>query len=134
MVKKEKIPARYRLKVKQRLAIVEWAMEHGIKPAGERFGLDRKTVREWRDRYRAKGLVGLVPVYPERRKSRLPEEVVALIEYARRELQYGAAGHGSGSGGSIRRTCRWRRSHAPSSAWACGTSPAAASERPAPAN
>ncbi len=85
------IPARYRLKVKQRLAIVEWVREHGIKPAGERFGLDRKTVREWRDRYRAQGLVGLVPAYPERRKSRLPEEVVALIEHARRELQYGAA-------------------------------------------
>jgi transposase len=91
MAKKAIIPARYRLKVKQRLAIVQWAMEHGIKPASERFGLDRKTVREWRDRYRAKGLVGLVPAYPERRKSRLPEEVVALIEHARRELQYGAA-------------------------------------------
>lgn len=50
MAKKEIVPARYRLKVKQRLAIVEWAMEHGIKPASERFGLDRKTVREWRDR------------------------------------------------------------------------------------
>jgi transposase InsO family protein len=91
MAKKEIIPARYRLKVKQRLAIVEWAMERGIKPAGERFGLDRKTVREWRDRYRARGILGLVPAYPERRKSRVPADVIALIEQARRELQYGAA-------------------------------------------
>jgi transposase len=64
MAKRTSIPAKYRLRVKQRLAIVEWAMEHGIKPAGERFGLDRKTVREWRDRYRAKGLLGLVPTIP----------------------------------------------------------------------
>ena len=91
MAKKGLIQPRYRLKVKQRLAIVLWAVEHGIKPAGARFGLDRKTILEWRDRYRAQGLGGLVPTYPERRQSRLPEEVVALIEHARRELQYGAA-------------------------------------------
>jgi transposase len=91
MAKKGLIEARYRLKVKQRLAIVLWAMEHGIKPAGARFGLNRKTIREWRDRYRARGLTGLVPTYPERRQSRLPAEVVALIDHARRELQYGAA-------------------------------------------
>ena len=64
MAKKEIIPARYRLKVKQRLAIVEWAMELGIKPASERFGLDRKTVRKWRDRYRVKG--------PHWTRSRIP--------------------------------------------------------------
>ena len=91
MAKKEVVPPRYSLKVQERLKIVEWAMERGIKPAGERFGLDRKTVREWRDRYRAQGIVGLIPMYPERRKSRLPSEVLALIEHARRELQYGAA-------------------------------------------
>ena len=61
MAKKGLIAPRYRLKMKQRLAIVSWAMEHGIKPAGAPFGLDRKTIREWRDRYRAQGLVGLVP-------------------------------------------------------------------------
>ena len=66
-------------------------MQHGIKPAGERFGLDRKTVREWRDRYCAQGIVGLIPLYPERRQPRLAPEVLALIEHARRELQYGAA-------------------------------------------
>ena len=91
MAKKDVVPARYRLKVKQRLKIVEWAMQHGIKPAGERFGLDRKTVREWRDRYCAQGIVGLIPLYPERRQPRLAPEVLALIEHARRELQYGAA-------------------------------------------
>ncbi len=92
--KKESIPARY-LKVKQRVAIVEWAMEHGIKPASERFGLDRKTIREWRDRYRAKGLVALVLGVPEAEArsaaSRGCPKVVALIEQTRRELQYGVA-------------------------------------------
>jgi transposase len=83
MARKASIPARYRLEVKQWLAIVAWAMEHGIKPASERFGSDRKTVREWRDRYSAKGMVGLVPLYPERRKCRLPEEVIAELEQAR---------------------------------------------------
>jgi hypothetical protein len=29
--------------------------------------MNRKTIREWRTRYRAKGIQGLIPVYPDRR-------------------------------------------------------------------
>ena len=81
------IPARYRLRVKQRLAIVEYALEYGIKPASRRFGLERKTIRRWRDRWRAEGFAGLVPRYPTQRPSRLSRELVALIEHARSELE-----------------------------------------------
>lgn len=46
------IPVRYRLRVKQRLAVVAYAEEYGVKPASRRFGLNRKTIRQWRDRWR----------------------------------------------------------------------------------
>jgi hypothetical protein len=32
------IPTRYRLLVKQRLAVVEYVRQHGIKPASRQFG------------------------------------------------------------------------------------------------
>jgi transposase len=89
-MKKIVIPARYRLRVKQRLAIVQYAVAHGIKPASRRFGLERKTIRRWRDRWRLEGLGGLVPRYPVQRPSRLAPELVQLIEHARRTLEYGA--------------------------------------------
>ncbi len=52
------IPTRYRLRLKQRLAVVTCAEEYGVKPAGRRFGLNRKTVREWRDHWRLDGEQG----------------------------------------------------------------------------
>jgi transposase len=88
-MKASAIPARYRLRVKQRLAIVEYAVKHGIKPASRRFGLERKTIRRWRDRWCAGGVAGLVPKYPKERASRLLEDLVQLISHARKELQYG---------------------------------------------
>jgi transposase len=51
-----------------------------------RFGLDRKTVRQWRDRAREAGAPGLVPRYPKRRPRRIPVDVVELIAHARREF------------------------------------------------
>src|SRR5258705_1712237 len=39
------IPAQYRLRVKQRLVIVGFAREHGIKPASRHVGFARRTVR-----------------------------------------------------------------------------------------
>lgn len=39
------IPPQYRLRVKQPLAVVAYAREHGLNGASRRFGLDRKTVR-----------------------------------------------------------------------------------------
>src|SRR6267143_6707538 len=88
--RKDRVAPRYRLRVKQRMAIVAYAIEHGVLPASRRFGLDRKTIREWRDRWRPHGVLGLVPRYPERRPSRVPEDVLRLLEHARRELGYGA--------------------------------------------
>ncbi|MFZ1557885.1 MAG: helix-turn-helix domain-containing protein, partial [Nitrospira sp.] len=85
-----KIPRRYHHTVKSRLAIVHYATDFGIKGAARRFGLDRKTVRAWRRRLQAAGLVGLVPRYPPIRARRIAESTVALIEHARRDLMYGA--------------------------------------------
>ena len=38
------ISRRYRWKVQGRMAVLEYAAAHGIRPAAARFGLDRKTV------------------------------------------------------------------------------------------
>jgi DNA-binding transcriptional regulator LsrR (DeoR family) len=62
------ISRQYRWKVQARLAVLEYVTGHGLKAAAERFGLDRKTVREWRNRAKADGVVGLVPRYPARRR------------------------------------------------------------------
>jgi hypothetical protein len=62
-----------------------------VKPASRRFGLDRKPIRAWRDRWLAQGITGLIPRYPTQRKQLVPDDLVRLIEHARRELRYGAA-------------------------------------------
>lgn len=85
-----KIAKRYHHIIKSRFAIVNYAIEHGIKGAARRFGLDRKTIRAWRRRWQAAGLVGLVPRYPPIRARRIAESTVTLIEHARRDLEYGA--------------------------------------------
>jgi transposase InsO family protein len=85
------IPVRYRLRVKQRLAVVSYAEEYGVKPASRRFGLNRKTIRVWRDRWRRDGDAGLLPRYPpRRRRRRLDERVIGLIKQARVEHRFGA--------------------------------------------
>jgi len=84
------IPTRYRLRVKQRLAVVEYAKEFGIKPASRRFGLTRVTVRQWWRNWQRAGIQGLVPRYPVRRRRRIGEDVVALITQARLEHRFGA--------------------------------------------
>ncbi len=84
------IPTRYRLRVKQRLAVVEYVETHGIKPASRYFGLERKTVRRWWRGWQREGVQGLVPRYPPRRKRRIPDAVVALTKIARVDHAYGA--------------------------------------------
>jgi hypothetical protein len=39
------ISRRHRWTVQGRIAVLEYAAIHGIRPAAARFGLDRKTVR-----------------------------------------------------------------------------------------
>jgi transposase len=84
------VPVRYRLRLKQRLAVVAYAEAHGVKPAARHFGIDRKTAREWRKRWRQAGERGLLPRYPDRRRRRLDDRVIALVTHARTELEFGA--------------------------------------------
>jgi transposase InsO family protein len=84
------IRSQYRWRVKHRLRVLAYADAHSLKAASRHFGLERKTIRRWRDRYRVQGVLGLVPRYPIQRPSRLPVETLRLIEHARRELEYGA--------------------------------------------
>jgi transposase len=84
-------PTRHRLRVKQRLAVVEYVKEHGIKPASRQFGLARPTVREWWRNWQRAGIQGLVPQYPAGRRRRIGEEVVAFITQARLEHKFGAS-------------------------------------------
>jgi transposase len=85
------IPTRYRLRVKQRLVVLAYVEEHGLKPAARHFALSRTTVREWRDRHRDHGFPGLLPRYPKRRRRRLAAEAIPLVKVARTEHRFGAA-------------------------------------------
>jgi transposase InsO family protein len=81
----------YRIRVRYRLLVLEYARTHGLAAAGRHYGLSSRTVRRWRVRWRVLGLAGLVPRYPRRRRRRLTPEVVELIRHARQELAYGAS-------------------------------------------
>jgi transposase InsO family protein len=87
----DQIAKQYRLRVKQRRRVVQYALDHGIRPAGRHFGLARRTVRTWVRRWTAGGDEGLAPRYPATRKRRLPESTRALIRVARSEHRYGSA-------------------------------------------
>src|SRR5690349_23232803 len=85
------IPTQYRMRVKQRLAAVMYAEDFGVKPAARHFGLDRRTIRAWRNRWREGGLAGLLPQYPARRaRRRVDDRMLGLIKQARIELRLGA--------------------------------------------
>ena len=125
------IRGQYRLRVRYRLAVLEYAM--AARPNRGRSavrGLCAHRLR-WRARWRAEGLAGLVPRYPRRRASRVRPEVLEHIRHARETLHYGAA-----------RTRLWllrgppgaaghaARSSASSGPWACPISVARGSGRP----
>src|SRR3989344_5592088 len=46
---------------KRRLKIIDWHMRHheNISLTARRFGLERKTLRRWRDRFKQRGVLGL---------------------------------------------------------------------------
>lgn len=90
MPEPQQISRKHRWKVQGRVGVLEYASAHGLKPAAERFGPGRKTVREWRDRAKGAGEVGLVPRFPKRRPRQIPDATVRLIEEARREFGWGA--------------------------------------------
>jgi transposase InsO family protein len=84
------IPPRYRARVKQRMKVLAYVKEHGVRPAARHFALSRITVREWRERYRADGVAGLLPRYPKRRTARIKPEIIPLVKEARLEHRFGA--------------------------------------------
>ena len=85
------IPQRHQLRVKQRRRIVEYADDHGLRPASRHFGLARRTVRTWYRRWRAEGDVGRVPRYPAKRRRRVSDGIVELARVARFEYRWGAS-------------------------------------------
>jgi transposase InsO family protein len=87
----DSIPKRYQLRVKQRRRVVEYAEEHGLRPASRHFGLARRTVRDWYRRWKTDGDVGLMPRYPARRKRRVSDAIVELVRIARVEHRWGAS-------------------------------------------
>ncbi len=85
------VGAQYRIRVRYRLMVLEYARTHGPTAAGRRFMVSARTVRRWRARWRIAGVEGLVPRYPRRRQPRLRAEVIEFIRRARQELAYGAS-------------------------------------------
>jgi transposase InsO family protein len=85
------VRAQYRIRVRYRLMVLQYASGQGPTAAGRRFGVSPRTVRRWRARWRAAGIEGLVPRYPRRRQPRLRAEVIEFIRHARQELAYGAS-------------------------------------------
>ena len=85
-----KVHVQYRLRVRQRLMVLQFARLHGPTTAGRRFGVSVRTIRRWRVRWRQDALQGLVPRYPRRRGRRITPRVIELIGQARRDLAYGA--------------------------------------------
>ena len=118
----------YRWTVKRRLRVLAYVQTHSLMAASQHFGLDRRTIRQWRDRRREAGMGGLVPRYPAQRPSRLAPETLALIEHARKVLEYGRRGRRSGCGACIRSGCRRPRSPWRFAVSVCPGSPAGASE------
>lgn len=86
----KRVPKRSRLRVRERLVVLEYAATVGIKPAAARYGLNCKTVRRWRDRWKTGGVEGLIPRYPKRRARPVSDDLRELIQQARQELHYGS--------------------------------------------
>lgn len=86
----DSIPPRYRLRVKQRRRVVQYADDHGQRAASRHFGLARRTVRAWFRRWQSAGDLGLVPRYRARRQRRVSDGIVDLVRVARVEHRWGS--------------------------------------------
>jgi transposase InsO family protein len=86
----DSIPSKYQLRVKQRRQVVEYAEDHGLRPASRQFGLARRTVRTWYRRWKLEGDQGLLPRYPTKRRRRVSDAIVDLARIARVEYRWGA--------------------------------------------
>src|SRR5215813_4547860 len=84
------VPRRYRLRVQERLLVIEYAAANGVRPASRRFGMTSRTIRRWRARWRENGVRGLIPRYPARRRRRIAEPLIELIRHARVDFSYGS--------------------------------------------
>jgi transposase len=85
------IEPRYCWRVQERLSVLHFAEENGMKSATLYFGLSYRTVKWWRQRMRRGGIQGLVSRYPTHRRSRISPEVRGLIQHAGTEERFGAA-------------------------------------------
>jgi transposase len=97
-MREARVPKRYRLRVQERLSVLEYATTHGNKGAARRFGFDRKTIRKWRALWKAQGISGLIPRYPTRRARPVAEKIRELVERARLDFGYGIEPGGANSG------------------------------------
>src|SRR5262249_62317182 len=78
------VPRRYRLRVQERLLVIDYAAANGVRPASRRFGMTSRTIRRWRARWRGGGGPGVIPRGPARRPGPLSPTPVRAIPPARR--------------------------------------------------
>src|SRR5437773_10631420 len=64
LMREAAVPRRYRLRVQERLLVLEYASANGVRPASRRFGFTSRTIRRWRVRWRADGVRGPDPAVP----------------------------------------------------------------------
>ncbi len=62
-----------------RLALVRYALAHGVKPAARAYGTSPQTVRAWLRRYREEGITGLEE-RPHRPKRAHPQTTPPAVE------------------------------------------------------
>ena len=82
------------LTVEGRCRMVRCVLDRGwtVEAAAERFQVDAKTVRKWRDRYLAEGEAGLEDrsSRPHRSPNRTPRSIRRRVIHLRRERRWGA--------------------------------------------
>src|SRR5262249_2420427 len=84
------VPRRYRLRVQERLLVIDYAAANGVRPASRRFGMTSRTIRRWRARWRGGGGRGVIPRCSGRRPRRSSAAPVEVIRHARVDFSYGS--------------------------------------------